>query len=164
MKKVLILVILFFTLSANDAKNNIKKVVYDVNNLSINVKYENDLKIEKDNILFNIFITLSHLESNNGEFLYNKDEEAVGVIQIRPIMVKEVNQMLGVKRYTLEDRWCEQKSFEMFKIYQDYVNPEYDEELACRFWNGGRSGDKKKTTDVYVDKYFKIKEKLKDII
>ena len=45
----------------------------------------------------------------------------------------------------------------MFKIYQDFVNPEYDEVLAtARFWNGGRSGDKR-STDVYVEKYFKRK-------
>ena len=30
----------------------------------------------------------------------------------------------------------------------------------ARFWNGGRSGDKKRSTDVYVVKYFERKHQL----
>ena len=118
---------------------------------------EEDEKIKK---LDSIWMVICYVESTFDEMAYNESESAAGIIQIRPIMVDEVNLILGKNKYKLKDRWCKEKSFEMFKIYQDFVNPEYDEVLAARFWNGGRTGDKKRSTDVYVEKYFERKNQL----
>lgn len=118
---------------------------------------EEDEKIKK---LDSIWMVICYVESSFDEMAYNESELAVGIIQIRPIMVDEINLILGKNKYNLKDRWCKEKSFEMFKIYQDFVNPEYNETLAARFWNGGRTGDKKRSTDVYVENYFKRKNQL----
>lgn len=118
---------------------------------------EEDEKIKK---LDSIWMVICYVESSFDEMAYNESELAVGIIQIRPIMVDEINLILGKNKYNLKDRWCKEKSFEMFKIYQDFINPEYNETLAARFWNGGRTGDKKRSTDVYVEKYFERKNQL----
>ena len=65
----------------------------------------------------------------------------VGVLQISPILVKECNNILksrgSNKRYTLADRYNENKSREMFDIIQSQHNPMNNIEKAIRLWNGG---------------------------
>ena len=60
--------------------------------------------------------SMIQVESEGNPNAYAKREEAVGVLQIRPIMVNEVNRLLhkfdSDKFYTLEDRWSETKSIE----------------------------------------------------
>lgn len=50
----------------------------------------------------------------------------LGIAQITPIYVKQVNKILGEERYSLSDRKCPTKSREMFEIYQNYFNPNRD--------------------------------------
>ncbi len=73
----------------------------------------------------------------------------VGILQITPICVKDVNRVLKLKkskrRYTLEDRESVKKSFEMFKVYILHYVGDPDEwqherewqRNAARTWNGG---------------------------
>jgi hypothetical protein len=90
------------------------------------------------------------------ESSYNSDtivqkEDAVGYLGIRPIMVDEVNQIVGYKKYTLKDRLSKEKSIQMFLDYQDFVTPSYSYKDVCRNWNGGRKGKFKETTLIYWD-------------
>ena len=66
---------------------------------------------------------------------------SVGVMQITPILVRECNDILkkqkSKKRYTMADRYCVEKSKEMFLLIQKYYNPENSIEKAIRSWNGG---------------------------
>lgn len=87
------------------------------------------------------------------EKIINKTEDAAGVLQIRPIMVKEVNRIIGYQKYKLTDRFSFEKSLEMFYIFQDYWNPDYDPEKAARLWNGGEDGMKKKSTEKYYKNF-----------
>jgi hypothetical protein len=64
-------------------------------------------------------------------------ENAVGILQIRPIMVRACNQIAGYNKYTLKDRNDSIKSVEMFFLFQDRHNLEYNFERACYLWNGG---------------------------
>ncbi len=64
----------------------------------------------------------------------------VGILQITPIYVKEVNRILKEERYTLADRTNPDKSVEMFSVMQDYWNPDHDIELAIHLHNPG-AGD-----------------------
>lgn len=80
----------------------------------------------------------------------NKSENAVGLLQIRPIMIKEVNSLLGEERFTDADRKDLYKSVEIFVIYQNHFNPEWDLEKAARLWNGGRNGMNKRATIGYA--------------
>tara|TARA_B100000674_G_scaffold442235_1_gene406443 strand:+ start:162 stop:671 length:510 start_codon:yes stop_codon:yes gene_type:complete len=81
---------------------------------------------------------------------------SIGVLQIRPIMVKEVNRILkkqGKKeKYTLDDRYSREKSVEMFYIWKEYYHSEDNDEVIARCWNGGPKGWKRKATLHYWNK------------
>ena len=97
------------------------------------------------------------VESNFDSMAYNAKENAAGVLQIRPIMVREVNRLLGEDKYTLKDRWNKAKSIEMFNIVRSHTKNATDEMIA-RNWNGGCNGHKKQSTLKYwqkVKKQFK---------
>lgn len=70
-----------------------------------------------------------------------KSKDCVGILQIRPILVQDVNEYLknkkSAKRYTLQDRWNAEKSKEMFVIIQEKHNPEHNIEKAIKCWNCG---------------------------
>jgi hypothetical protein len=104
----------------------------------------------------NIIDRLQVLESQNDPKAFNKREQAAGILQIRPIMVREINRLLREERYTLEDRWCPDTSREMFITYQNIVNPTWDEELACKKWNGGIQGNLNPKTEKYYQKFLKL--------
>jgi len=82
--------------------------------------------------------------------------EAVGALQIRPIMVKEVNRILKIqksdKRFTLKDRFERDKSIEMFYIWKNYHHKDSDYETIARNWNGGPKGYKLDRTVKYWNK------------
>jgi len=92
---------------------------------------------------------------------------SVGIIQIKPVMVKEVNRICKIKgldkKFTLADRKNPRKSSEMFWIYQEFYNPDInwdtlsqkDLEVLARKWNGGPSGDRKRATRKYWRKVSK---------
>ena len=82
---------------------------------------------------------LMAVESNFDTMAYNSKENAAGVLQIRPIMVREVNRLLGEDKYTLKDRWNKAKSIEMFNVIRSHLKGASDEEIA-RTWNGGYNG------------------------
>jgi hypothetical protein len=91
------------------------------------------------------------VESNFDTMAYNEKENAVGVLQIRPIMVREVNRLLGENKYTLKDRWNKTKSIEMFNVIRSHTKNPTDEMIA-RNWNGGWNGHKKQSTLKYWNK------------
>ena len=77
---------------------------------------------------------LIHVESRGNTEAVGKSND-VGILQITPIYVAEVNRILKEKRYTLEDRTDPDKSIEMFRIMQDYHNPEHDIDKAIKMHN-----------------------------
>ena len=97
-----------------------------------------------------------HIESRGNDSSYCQKENAVGCLQIRPIMVKEVNRFLRkmdkTLRYTLKDRWSREKSIEMFKVWYNYRHLESTLEIIARSWNGGPRGPKRKSTLNYWEK------------
>ena len=92
-----------------------------------------------------------HVESRGDANAHNVGEDAVGVLQIRPIMVKEVNRILRFDKYTLQDRWDKQKSIEMFNVIRQHTPNPTNEKIA-RNWNGGPNGYRKKSTLKYWQK------------
>ena len=108
-----------------------------------------------------------YVESRGDIKAYNETEEAVGCLQIRPIMLREVNRVLkrdkSKLRFTLEDRWDREKSIDIFHIIAEQTKCcenisklEFFETVARR-WNGGRRGDRKKATEIYWER---VKNKL----
>ena len=98
-------------------------------------EFKEDLKDIIDAIIF--------VESSGNDSAYRADEDAVGAFQIRQVMVDDVNRILNRRnipiQYTYEDRWCRDKSTEMFNIFCSYYGLETAEEIA-RCWNGGPRG------------------------
>jgi len=81
---------------------------------------------------------------------------AVGVLQIRPIMVREVNRILKLRgsdyRFQLKDRYDRDKSIEMFLIWKEFHHNDSDFEAIARSWNGGTNGVKNPKTYNYWKK------------
>jgi len=86
-----------------------------------------------------LLMAVMAVESNFDTMAYNEKENAAGVLQIRPIMVREVNRLLGEDKYTLKDRWSKAKSIEMFNVIRSHLKGATDEQIA-RTWNGGYNG------------------------
>jgi len=99
----------------------------------------------------NLVNAIIHVESRGDTLAHNIKEDAVGVLQIRPIMVKEVNRILRFDKYTLQDRWDKQKSIEMFNVIRQHTPNPTNEKIA-RNWNGGPNGYRKNSTLKYWQK------------
>lgn len=95
-----------------------------------------------------IAMVMEH-ESKLNPLAFNPKEKAAGVLQIRPIMVREINRLIKREKYVLSDRWSFEKSLQMFIDYQNCVNPSWDPEIGARKWNGGIFGHKKTSTIEY---------------
>jgi len=101
---------------------------------------EIDEKLElKEDILLEAVMCV---ESSYDSRAINHKENAVGILQIRPIMIREANRILALqrddRRFTLNDRADSLKSVQVWYIVQGHHNPEYDPILAARIWNGRR--------------------------
>lgn len=114
--------------------------------------------VERGNTLVD---AVMYVESRNNPNAWNKREDACGVLQIRPIMINDVNRILSKKNtpkvYTLNDRWNKTKSIEIFYIIQEYYSPNGTPERIARVWNGGPNGYKKPQTLAY---WHKVKQHL----
>ena len=108
-------------------------------------------KVEEPIIEDPLIAAIIQVESGGDTLAYNSKEDAVGCLQIRPIMVREVNRLLGKDSFTLSDRRSKVKSIQMFNILRLHTNNPTDEKLA-RNWNGGYNGHKKQSTIKYWNK------------
>lgn len=101
---------------------------------------------------------IAYIESKNNPKAVCGDQ--VGLLQIRPIMVRDCNRILAkrgsAKRYSLRDRYSVSKSKEMFILYQSHYNPKGNVERAIRLWNGG-NGYSVRATQGY---YLKVKNQM----
>lgn len=83
-------------------------------------------------------------------------EPSVGVLQIRPIMIREVNRILKLKRsdykFKRKDRFSREKSIEMFMIWYEFHHKDSDYEKISRSWNGGPRGHRNSRTLHYWKK------------
>lgn len=61
----------------------------------------------------------------------------IGLLQITPIYVSEVNRIDSTASFSHSDAFSIEKSLMMFDIYQNAKNPEHDIEKAIRLHNPG---------------------------
>lgn len=120
------------------------------------------LNINPINDLVNALISV---ESNGNDSAIGDrhlGEPSIGVLQIRPIMVREVNRILKLKksnkRYQLKDRFDREKSIEMFMIWYEFHHKDSNYEDIARSWNGGPKGPKNPKTYSY---WKKVEKQLK---
>ena len=98
-----------------------------------------------------LIAAIIQVESGGDTLAYNAKEDAVGCLQIRPIMVREVNRLVGKDSFTLQDRWSKVKSIQMFNILRSHLKGASDEQIA-RTWNGGYNGHNIPQTMQYWNK------------
>ena len=101
------------------------------------------------------------VESEGKADAVDKSGKSCGIMQITPILVKECNRILELKksskRYTLNDRFSVSKSKEMFLLFQSFYNPNNCVEQAIRSWNGGMHYTKRGTQRYFEEVMSKMK-------
>lgn len=92
-------------------------------------------EIKKEPSEWDIFLeALIQVESEGKADAVGKTND-VGILQITPIYVKDVNRILGEDRYTLAERADTEKSLEMFEILQGHYNPSKSIDKAIKLHN-----------------------------
>ena len=139
------------------SSNNIKPIEPCYEEVSIELKRKNIQPITTDGELLSalIFVESRGNDSAIGD-KHLVGNEAVGALQIRPIMVREVNRICKItgshQHFTLKDRFDRNKSIHMFMIWKDYHHKNDSDETIARNWNGGPKGYKKDRTVKYWNK------------
>lgn len=142
-----IIIIFIFSLFSLHTLNSIKtelKPDYSIKRKEIKI----ECGLEK------LFKAVSAIESNFNPYALNEYENAVGIVQIRPIRLKDFNIRTG-KNYLLEDMYDISKAKEVFMYYANKYKGNI--EKIARNWNGGPTGYKKESTLKYWNK---VKSKL----
>ena len=150
MKRVMLLGLLPLFISSGNVKS--LEVCYE--ETIIELKPKHIQPIIKDGDLLNalIFVESRGNDSAIGD-RHLVGNEAVGALQIRPIMVREVNRILkkkgNKKHFKLKDRFNRLKSINMFMVWKNYYHKNSNMETISRCWNGGPRGYKRKQTLKY---------------
>lgn len=109
---------------------------------------------------------LCQVESSNNPLAIGDNGKAVGILQIHPILIEDVNRIYGTK-YTLEDRKdpaiskliCQQYLTYWGKRYKLNTGKEPGLEVLAKIWNAGPNGWKKPVTEKYWHKVLKELER-----
>ena len=154
MNKIYSILASFFLLSVPTIQpTNNSHVIHEPIKVTVE---ETNLKNGRIDTREELIEALIYIESSNNDTALNKKENALGCIQIRPIMLREVNRILkksgSDERFKMKDRKNRNKSIRMFNIWADaYHKPSSFEKMA-RNWNGGPRGYKKSKTEKYWNK------------
>lgn len=133
---------------ANERKTKMKKIVFV---LAVLITFASFGVSDK------LVNKLIKVESNGNHLAVGDNGKAVGVLQIHPEMVADINRF-AKRRFTLADRKDRKKSIEMCKLYLAHYGSRKrlghaptEKELA-RIWNGGPNGHRKTATLKYWEK------------
>ena len=159
MKKVLLLSLLPVFISSNSTEINYEREI-EQPIMELDRKDIPDVITDADLVTALIFVESRGNDSAVGD-RHLVGNEAIGALQIRPIMVREVNRILKIqkidKRYKLKDRFDRAKSIEMFYIWKNYHHKDSEPEVIARNWNGGPKGYKVSRTEKY---WLKVEKQL----
>ena len=130
-----------------------------------------------DNVIDNLIVIESNSKANalgdwvkipvqdsQGNIVEIDYPNAVGILQIHPIMIREANRILGRKQFTIADRLSPAKSRQVAKVFLAYQVDRYKTKygeypselrLACS-WNSGSI--RKQMPSAYLKKYIKFEE------
>lgn len=112
-----------------------------------------------DALLTILIPLLIQVESSGNPNAIGDGGKAVGILQIHPVVVEDVNRIYQTK-YTEKDRLNKAKSMSICRLYLKYYGTRYqlktgkkaDIEVLSRIWNGGPDGWKKQSTIKYWEK------------
>ena len=153
MKKVMLLGLLPLFISSNT--NVPIEVCYEETIIELKPKDIQPIIEDGDLLTALIFVESRGNDSAIGD-RHLVGNEAVGALQIRPIMVREVNRICKIigshQRFALKDRFDRDKSVHMFLIWKEFHHKDSSPEKIARNWNGGPKGYKKNRTVKYWNK------------
>ena len=159
MKKVILLLFLPFGFSGEGTTPNLNEQIICVDDSRITPPVTTSLQPVDELVNALIHVESRGIDSAIGDT--HLETPSIGVLQIRPVMVREVNRILkrtkSDKRYKLKDRFSREKSIEMFMIWKNYHHPKDGFEEIARCWNGGPRGMKNKRTEKY---WIKVQKQL----
>jgi len=102
--------------------------------------------VKDDPLLDPVLNAIIKVESGGNPLAFNQKEEAYGLLQIRPIMIREVNRILRLQkkntRYSIADAMDSVKSIQIYYIIQSWHSPDNDPYRATVIWNGKSRNDK----------------------
>lgn len=98
-----------------------------------------------------LIAALIAVESGGNPRAIGDHGQSVGVLQITPVMVRDVNRISGKRFQWPDDCFDRSKSIRMAEIYFGQW-PDANAETLARRWNGGPTGDRKKATLQYWKK------------
>jgi len=110
------------------------------------------IAVAENNKLQKLITAIQFVESSFRWDAYNATTDAVGCMQITPIMVAEVNRIQDSITYTLQDRWDCNTSEEMFKIWVNVHHNNSNWETISRHWYGGPKYGEMKCSEFYWEK------------
>ena len=87
-----------------------------------------------------LFKAMCEIETHSNPLAYNPREKATGIIQIRPIMLKDYNRRAH-KSYKLSQMHSIKISREIYDFYSKKFKP-YEFEKFAHFWNGRGKSNK----------------------
>ena len=93
-----------------------------IKSLELKVEEEFQKNKRQKNYTDLLIKALIQVESRGDAKVVNSKSGATGVLQLMPVYVKDVNRILGEKKYTLKDRLNHKKSLEMFYILQKHYS------------------------------------------
>jgi len=158
MKKVVLLGLLPLFINSNT--NVPIEVCYEETIIELEPKNIQSIITDGDLLTALIFVESRGNDSAIGD-RHLVGNEAVGALQIRPIMVREVNRILKIQgkteRFDLKDRFDRQQSIRMFMVWKNYHHKDSEPEVIARNWNGGPKGYKVSRTEKY---WLKVQKQL----
>jgi hypothetical protein len=108
--------------------------------------------VNKLDTIDTLIYKMIEVESTGNDSAVNHRTNAVGCLQIRPIMVRDVNRIMSEECYTLSDRYSRSRSIEMFHIWREHYHLKSSLEKIARCWNGGGRGHIMNATKRYWEK------------
>lgn len=88
-----------------------------------------------------VFVEALILVESNGDAHAIGKANDVGILQLTPVYVTEVNRILGKNKYNTSNRTNIYKSIEMFEILQNHYNSKRSIEKAIKLHNPGADRD-----------------------
>jgi hypothetical protein len=152
----LLIVVALLSFGMTDSKKEKKVEIIELESKPIKPIVVEEIQIPEVDDLINALIMVESNGNDSAVGDTHLGEPSIGVLQIRPIMVREVNRILKLKgtdyRYKLKDRWDREKSIEMFLIWKEFHHSDSNYEEIARSWNGGTKGPKNPRTYNYWKK------------
>ncbi len=102
------------------------------------------------------------VESSGNDTVIQRNTKATGCMQIRTIMVDEVNRICELNRYDIRfgygDRFNRRASLTMFSIWYQHHHAHSTLQKIARNWNGGPTGYKANNT---INYWLKVRKRMR---